>query len=121
MRGRPRPLPGTWLAIGLLAAAICAAAWVRAGRVVLPTAGDGRGAAMTPGWPDMRIDINAASAAELDVLPGLGPRLAERIADDRAARGPFASVDDLARVPGVGERLVEQIRPFAVAGTESDD
>jgi competence protein ComEA len=63
----------------------------------------------------MRVDLNTASTAELEVLPGIGPRLAERIAADRAAHGPFATVDDLTRVSGIGERLVDGIRPFAVA------
>ena len=114
---RTRRVPGTWLVIGLVAVAIGTAAWRRVTRVVV-------GAAAPPGaasaWPDMRIDVNAATPAELEVLPGLGPKLAERIAADRAAHGSFASLEDLDRVPGIGERLVERIRPYAVAGTDAD-
>jgi competence protein ComEA len=106
--------PGTWLIIGLLAAALGWAAWLRAGRVAVPAAGGGPPANAIP-WPDMRIDVNTASPAELDVLPGIGLRLAERIAADRAAHGPFASVDELTRVSGIGPQLVEDIRPFVVA------
>jgi competence ComEA-like helix-hairpin-helix protein len=112
MRDRPRRLPGTWLIIALVAAAVGTAAWLRATRVTAGSAG-----AAT--WPDMRIDVNAATAAELEVLPGLGPQLAERIAADRAALGAFADLDDLARVPGIGPKLVEGIRPYAVAGPRS--
>ena len=65
--------------------------------------------------PDMRLDLNEASEAELTALPGVGPRLAERIVADRVTRGPFASVADLARVKRVGPTLVAEIRPLAVA------
>ena len=58
------------------------------------------------------LDLNRATAAELDCLPGLGPALAGRIVADRAARGLYRSVDDLDRVPGIGRRLAERLRPF---------
>ena len=48
-----------------------------------------------------------------DLLPE--PDLAQRIATDRLANGRFTSVDDLTRVPGIGPRIIERIRPFAVA------
>jgi competence ComEA-like helix-hairpin-helix protein len=67
-----------------------------------------------PFWPDMRIDINRASAAEFSVLPGLGPALSQRVVDDREFHGPFRSPDDLDRVNGIGPALVERIRPYAV-------
>ncbi len=63
-----------------------------------------------------RVDLNAATRAELRLLPGVGPALAERIERDRADNGPFVSVDDLARVRGIGPRTVLAIRPFASAG-----
>jgi len=63
----------------------------------------------------MRIDVNKAVDAELALLPGLGPSLAQRIVDDRAAYGPFKSVDDLDRVRGIGKAIVERLRPYAVA------
>ncbi len=46
---------------------------------------------------------------------GARPGLAQRIAADRLANGWFNSVDDLTRVPGIGPRIIERIRPFAVA------
>jgi competence protein ComEA len=63
----------------------------------------------------MRVDINSASAAELALLPGLGPQLAQRIVDDREARGPYPSLNDLDRVPGIGQSIVERVKPHAVA------
>ncbi len=56
------------------------------------------------------VDLNAATAAELDALPGIGPVLAERIVAWRADHGPFASVDALDAVSGIGAKLLENIR-----------
>lgn len=60
----------------------------------------------------VRIDIDADGADRLTLLPGIGPRLAERIVADRAARGPFEDADGLARVPGIGPRTVDRVRPW---------
>ena len=64
------------------------------------------------------IDVNTASAAELDALPGIGPALAARILAYREEHGPFASLDDLALVNGIGTQTVEGLRDRATAGTE---
>lgn len=64
--------------------------------------------------PDMRIDLNTASSAELSLLPGLGDRLAQRIVQDREARGWFENVEDLGRVPGIGDSIIDRLRAFAV-------
>ena len=61
------------------------------------------------------LDLNTDAAADLDRLPGIGPVLAARIVADRARRGPFSSVQALARVPGVGPATVAAIGPFAAA------
>ena len=118
MSDGPRQPRGTWLVIGLLSLAVGSAAWLRLNRPVLNTpdsAGSGDRGRGLHDWPDSRIDINSASLAQLDLLPGIGPGLARRIAADRLASGAFTSVDDLTRVPGIGPRIIERIRPFAVA------
>lgn len=54
-----------------------------------------------------RVDLAAAGEAELQLLPGVGPRLAARIAEERAAGGPFDSLEEMdRRVPGVGPARV---------------
>lgn len=55
------------------------------------------------GGPGRLLDLNAASASDLDALPGIGPVLAQRIVDWRDANGRFASVDQLREVTGIGE------------------
>jgi competence protein ComEA len=59
------------------------------------------------------VDINRASAAELEELPGVGPATAEAIIAHRDQNGPFASVDDLLDVRGIGEAKLEQLRDRA--------
>jgi competence protein ComEA len=57
------------------------------------------------------IDINRATAAELQQLPGIGPKRAQRIVDERRKQ-PFGSVEDLRRVPGIGPKILERLRPY---------
>ncbi len=56
------------------------------------------------------IDINTASADELDALPGIGPALADAIVEYRTDHGRFCTVDELARVPGISARMVDKMR-----------
>jgi competence protein ComEA len=57
-----------------------------------------------------KVNINTASAAELDALPGIGPSYAERIVAYRESNGPFAQIEDIQNVPGIGPVTFEQIR-----------
>lgn len=63
-----------------------------------------------------QVNVNTASATELEILPGIGPVLAQRIVDDRTERGPFRSVDDLARVRGISPTMVDELRPRITVG-----
>jgi len=62
------------------------------------------------GAVDTRININTATVAELQRLPGIGPALAARIVAYREAWGPFRRIEDLLEVPGIGQRRFEQIK-----------
>ena len=57
------------------------------------------------------ININRANLAELQKLPGIGPKLSQRILDERA-KAPFKSVEELRRVPGIGPKTLEKVRPY---------
>lgn len=69
---------------------------------------------------DGRLDLNRASADELEGLPGIGPKTAERILEDRKAHGPFRKPSDLGRVKGIGPKTLERLRPHVTAGTLRD-
>ncbi|MFM8417290.1 MAG: ComEA family DNA-binding protein, partial [Actinomycetota bacterium] len=58
------------------------------------------------------IDVNRATADDLDRLPGIGPSTAKAIIDHRTRNGPFASVDDLLAVRGIGPATLAEIRPW---------
>jgi competence protein ComEA len=57
------------------------------------------------------VNLNSATAVELDSLPGIGPSKAQAIIDNR----PYATVDDLDSVPGIGASTLEQLRPLVTA------
>jgi competence protein ComEA len=60
--------------------------------------------------PDEPLDANNASVDEMQLLPGVGPALAERIVDGR----PYAKVEDLQRVPGIGGKTFERLKDMLV-------
>ena len=69
----------------------------------------------TPTEPGI-IDINTATAAQLQTLPGIGEVIAQRIIDYRESHGPFRSVGELTRVEGIGQKRLEAIRDLVTAG-----
>jgi len=62
-----------------------------------------------PAGPPGKVNLNSATVADLDGLPGIGPVLAQRIIDYRDQQGPFASVDQLDDVPGIGPAIFAQL------------
>ncbi|MHB1532311.1 ComEA family DNA-binding protein [Acidithiobacillus sp.] len=70
-------------------------------------------------WASAAININAADAAALDSLPGIGPAKAQAILAYRQAHGPFAQVEDLRLVPGIGPKLLERLRGQVSVGPDS--
>lgn len=60
------------------------------------------------------INVNTASAEELQALPGIGPAIAGRIVTYRKEHGGFRTIDDMTEVKGIGPRILDRIRPFVV-------
>ncbi len=58
-----------------------------------------------------QVNINTASADQLQLLPRVGPALAQRIVEFRAANGPFKAPEELARVKGIGEKKFALLQP----------
>src|SRR5262245_333452 len=66
--------------------------------------------------PATKINLNSASAEQLSTVPGLGPKLAERIVEHRQKEGAFRSVQELMNVKGVGEKNLARIQGYLVVG-----
>ena len=91
-------------------------------KIYVPTVGEQQAAAVTGGADSGAspasgagassglVNINTASAAELQTLSGIGPSMAQSIIDERTQNGVFASVDDLMRVSGIGEKKLAKIK-----------
>lgn len=62
--------------------------------------------------PTLLLDLNSASSDSLEMIPGIGPVLAQRIVAYRKQHGAFAAVDSLLQVSGIGEIKLEQIKPY---------
>lgn len=73
-----------------------------------------------PEAPAGPVNINQADAARLTALPGVGPKLAERIVLDRSEHGPYRSLSDLDRVKGVGPALLQKLAGHVDTGYASD-
>ena len=69
---------------------------------------------------DPPVDLNGATAEELDDLPGIGPVLAERIVDFREENGPFACPEEILAVLGIGPAVYEELAPYIGAEQESE-
>jgi hypothetical protein len=79
-----------------------------AGRI-RPTPPPPSGSLDRRGYIGKRLDLDVATAAQIDSLPGVSPLMARRIADDRVRRGPFLSMSGLQRVSGVGRNFMQKI------------
>ena len=73
--------------------------------------GDGSGAGGSPAAAGGPVNLNTATAAQLEDLPGVGPVLAQRIIDWRTEHGRFATVDELGEVSGIGEKIFAALQP----------
>jgi competence ComEA-like helix-hairpin-helix protein len=83
--------------------------------------GRGPAAVRGPALIPSRIDLDHATARDLEKLPGIGPALAARIVADRADHGPFRTPGVLLRVRGIGPRTLDRIRPYLEAPAGAAD
>ena len=66
--------------------------------------------------PLQKVDLNSASAADLEELPFIGATYARRIIEYREEHGRFGSIDELARIKGIGPKKMEKLGSYVVAG-----
>jgi competence protein ComEA len=89
--------------VGVAVVAACALLLAAAPAQAAGGAADGAGV----------VNVNSASAQQLQLLPGIGAKKAQAILEHRA-KSPFGSVDELLKVKGIGQKLLERIRPQVV-------
>ena len=80
------------------------------------TGGDDADRLPTELLPGEKLDLNTATAAQLQLLPGIGEKLSAAIVAWREEHGPFQKVEELLRVPGIGEKRLAEIRDLVTAG-----
>ena len=94
--------------------------WVAAVVIGLATAGlylyKSIRAELVPGEGDFIVNVNNATAAELETIPGIGPALARQVIAGR----PYARIEDLERVRGIGRYAVNSIRPYVKVQGETE-
>lgn len=73
-------------------------------------------AEFAPGEGDLIVNVNTATEAELETIPGIGPFLARQIIKDRL----YDRVEDLERVPGIGRYTLNEIRPYVKVQGETE-
>lgn len=66
--------------------------------------------------PARPVNLNTATAAELQEVPGIGPATAQKILDTRKSYGPFKSVDDLLAIKGIGQKRLDKMRKYLTVG-----
>ncbi|MCK7468028.1 MAG: helix-hairpin-helix domain-containing protein [Desulfosudis oleivorans] len=69
--------------------------------------------------PKAKVNINTAPASELETLPRIGPKVAQRIVDFRTKNGNFKKVEEIMKVQGIGEKVYEQIKDLITVGAEN--
>ena len=82
-------------------------------QIIVPTLGQAQEGSASSGGGQagsgQKVNINSATAEQLDTLPGVGESTAEKIIADREANGPFSSIEDLKRVSGIGDRKYAEL------------
>ncbi len=82
-------------------------------KLIVPSVSGGRGDEVSV-WENPYININSATAQQLQELPSIGEARARDIVDYRKRHGPFKSVDELSNIAGIGPSTVERLRERVV-------
>jgi len=77
--------------------------------------------AARPAATPAAVNLNAATPEQLEALPGIGPRAAQRIVEFRTKNGGFKKVEDLMKIQGIGERSFLRLRPLVTVGSVKGD
>ena len=70
--------------------------------------------------PSVMVNLNSATATDLQQLPGIGAKVAARILEYRQKNGPFTKIEQLMNVQGIGEKSFLKLRPQVTVGAKPD-
>jgi competence protein ComEA len=73
-----------------------------------------------PAQPVTMVNLNTATSAELEALPGVGAKVAARIIEYRQKKGPFKKIEELMNVQGIGEKSFLKLRPQLTVGSKPE-
>ncbi len=111
------PPPAQWILVALLSVTLILIAVQAYGFLPLAT----HPAELDPGEPLLyRLELNRATKGELQQLPGIGPKMADRILEYRDRHGKFQSVADLSRIPGFGPATLKRLEGWVYVESESE-
>jgi competence protein ComEA len=79
-----------------------------------------RGASQPAGQSAAVVNLNTATVKELEALPGIGTKTAERIIDYRTKKGPFKKIEELMNVQGIGEKSFLKLRAQLTVGAKAE-
>jgi competence protein ComEA len=81
-------------------------------------AGQGKAPAKAAAAVSSPVNINTATVAQLEGLPGIGARTAQAIVDQRQKKGPYKKIEELMNVKGIGEKSFLRLKPMVTVGPE---
>jgi len=83
--------------------------------------GSSRSSAAKPSaTPSSPVNINTATQTQIETLPGIGPKVAQRIIEYRQKNGQFKKVEDLMNVKGIGEKSFLKLKPYLTVSEKTD-
>jgi competence protein ComEA len=105
----------------LLALVILIATVIAQSAVASPQAAKTAGAAKAKATAASPINLNSASVAQLQTLPGIGASTAQRIVEYRQKNGSFKKIEELMNVKGIGEKSFLKLKPLITVAADKAD
>jgi competence protein ComEA len=105
----------------LIAIVLLTAIGIAQPSIASPQAAKSAGAARAKATAASPVNLNSASAPQLQTLPGVGPSTAQRIVEYRQKNGSFKKIEELMNVKGIGEKSFLKLKPLITVGADKAD
>jgi competence protein ComEA len=107
-------------ALFMVLAIVAIAAIPAAAQQASATSSSKPAAAKAAAAPAAPVNLNTATQPQLEALPGIGPKVAERIVEYRQKNGSFKKIEDLMNVKGIGEKSFLKLKPLLMVTEKAD-